>query len=147
VFNQESIEKSGGQTDTLETLQTLIPSYTVSRSANTTSDTFVRAPQLRGLPADETLLLVDGHRRHKSASVQVDGYASQAADSATIPSIALKTIEVLRDGAAAQYGSDAIAGVINYQLKDADHGVLWWSRAASSMPGTARASWFRAISA
>jgi iron complex outermembrane receptor protein len=119
----------------------------VSRSANTTSDTFVRAPQLRGLPADETLLLVDGHRRHKSASVQVDGYASQAADSATIPSIALKTIEVLRDGAAAQYGSDAIAGVINYQLKDADHGVLWWSRAASSMPGTARASWFRAISA
>lgn len=122
VFNQESIEKSGGQTDTLETLQTLIPSYTVSRSANTTSDTFVRAPQLRGLPADETLLLVDGHRRHKSASVQVDGYASQAADSATIPSIALKTIEVLRDGAAAQYGSDAIAGVINYQLKDADHG-------------------------
>ncbi len=122
VFSEDTIKKSGGQTDTVEVLQTLIPSYTVSRAANTTSDTFIRAPQLRGLPADATLLLVNGHRRHKSASVQVSGYASQAADSAVIPAIALKAIDVLRDGAAAQYGSDAIAGVINYELKDANHG-------------------------
>lgn len=122
VFSEETIKKAGGQTDTVEVLQTLIPSYTVSRAANTTSDTFIRAPQLRGLPADATLLLVNGRRRHKSASVQVSGYGSQAADSAVIPAIALKSIEVLRDGAAAQYGSDAIAGVINYQLKDDNHG-------------------------
>jgi len=122
VFSEEAIKKSGGQTDTLDILQTLIPSYTVARAPNTTSDTFVRAPQLRGLPADATLLLVNGKRRHKSGSVQVSGYASQAADSAVIPAIALSSIEVLRDGAAAQYGSDAIAGVINYQLKNADHG-------------------------
>jgi len=121
VFTEETIKRSA-QTDTLEILQTMIPSYSVSRSANTTSDSFVRAPRLRGLPAHATLLLVDGHRRHKSGSVQVSGYASQSADSAVIPAIALKSIEVLRDGAAAQYGSDAIAGVINYQLKDADHG-------------------------
>lgn len=121
VFGEETIKRSS-QTDTVEILQTMIPSYSVSRSANTTSDSFVRAPRLRGLPAHATLLLVNGHRRHKSASVQVSGFASQSADSAVIPSIALKSIEVLRDGAAAQYGSDAIAGVINYQLKDADHG-------------------------
>src|SRR3546814_3355233 len=61
-------------------------------------------------------------RRHKSGSVNVGGTGSQAADAAVIPSIALKSIEVLRDGAAAQYGSDAIAGVINFQLKDAPDG-------------------------
>ncbi|MBY8828920.1 TonB-dependent receptor plug domain-containing protein [Hephaestia mangrovi] len=121
VFGEDTIKKIS-QTDTLEILQTLIPSYSVARSANTTSDTFIRSPQLRGLAADETLLLVNGHRRHKSASVGVSGYASQAADSAVIPAIALKSINVLRDGAAAQYGSDAIAGVIDYELKDADHG-------------------------
>jgi iron complex outermembrane receptor protein len=121
VFSEETIKRSS-QTDTVEILQTMIPSYSVARSANTTSDSFVRAPRLRGLPAHATLLLVNGHRRHKSASVQVSGFASQSADSAVIPAIALKSIEVLRDGAAAQYGSDAIAGVINYQLKDADHG-------------------------
>lgn len=121
VFSEDTIKRSS-QTDTVETLQTMIPSYSVTRSANTTSDTFVRAPRLRGLPAHATLLLVNGHRRHKSGSVQVSGYGSQAADSAVIPAIALKSIEVLRDGAAAQYGSDAIAGVINYQLKDASSG-------------------------
>jgi len=122
VFTADAIEKSGGQTDTLNTLQTLVPSYSVPRSANTTSDSFIRAPRLRGLPADQTLLLVNGRRRHKSASVQVSGAGSQSADAAVIPGIALKSVEVLRDGAAAQYGSDAIAGVINFDLKDADHG-------------------------
>jgi iron complex outermembrane recepter protein len=122
VFNTEAIQKAGGSSDMVSILTTLIPSYTAVRAANTTSDSFIRAPNLRGLPADDTLLLVNGHRRHKSASVQVSGYASQAADSSQIPAIALKSINVLRDGAAAQYGSDAIAGVIDYELKDADHG-------------------------
>ncbi len=121
VYNMETIEQSA-QTDTLNVLQTLVPSYTVPRSANTTSNSFIRSPSLRGLSADKTLLLLNGHRRHKSGSVNVGGTGSQAADAAVIPSIALQSVEVLRDGAAAQYGSDAIAGVINFQLKDADHG-------------------------
>lgn len=117
VFNEEALEKVS-QTDTLNTLQTLIPSYSLRRAANTTSDTFIRAPSLRGLSADKTLLLVNSRRRHKSASVGTSGTGSQAADAAVIPSIALKSVQVLRDGAAAQYGSDAIAGVINFLLKD-----------------------------
>lgn len=124
VFNAETIEKSS-QTDTLDVLQTLVPSYAVSRAPNTTSNTFIRAPELRGLAADKTLLLLNGRRRHKSGSVGVSGTGSQSADAAVIPSIALKSVEVLRDGAAALYGSDAIAGVINFQLKDsADGGSL-----------------------
>ena len=121
VYSMETIEQSA-QTDTLNVLQTLVPSYTVPRSANTTSNSFIRSPSLRGLSADKTLLLLNGHRRHKSGSVNVGGTGSQAADAAVIPSIALQSVEVLRDGAAAQYGSDAIAGVINFQLKNASHG-------------------------
>ncbi len=121
VFSAEDLGNVT-QTDTLNTLQTLIPSFSVSRSNNTTSNTFIRSPTLRGLPANNTLLLVNGRRRHKSASVGVSGAGSQAADAAVIPSIALSSAEVLRDGAAAQYGSDAIAGVINFVLNNADHG-------------------------
>ncbi|WP_374572066.1 TonB-dependent receptor plug domain-containing protein [Phenylobacterium sp.] len=121
VFSADEVERAG-QTDTLNVLQTLVPSYSVRRAANTTSDTFIRAPTMRGLAADQTLLLVNSRRRHKSASVGVSGYGSQAADAAVIPSIAIKSVEVLRDGAAAQYGSDAIAGVINFNLKDASSG-------------------------
>ncbi|GGD85294.1 TonB-dependent receptor plug domain-containing protein [Croceicoccus mobilis] len=121
VFGEEQIQNTAA-TDTLEVLQTLSPSYTVSRSPNTDTDSFVRAPSLRGLPANKTLMLVNGRRRHKSGSVGIYRDASQAADAATIPAIALQNVEVLRDGAAAQYGSDAIAGVINFQLKDASSG-------------------------
>ena len=77
---------------------------------------------MRGLPTDKTLVLVNSKRRHRSALVQIGGSGTQGPDIATIPSIALKNIEVLRDGASAQYGSDAIAGVINFILKDADDG-------------------------
>jgi iron complex outermembrane receptor protein len=121
VFSEQAL-KAATQTDTLNTLTTLIPSYSVPRSANSTSNTFIRAPSLRGLSADKTLLLMNSKRRHKSASVGVSGSGSQSADAAVIPAIALKSVEVLRDGAAAQYGSDAIAGVINFMLKDASSG-------------------------
>jgi iron complex outermembrane receptor protein len=114
--------QSVGSTDTLDVLKTLVPSLSVNRATNSTTGTFIRAITLRGLSADKTLLLVNGKRRHKSASVAMSGSGSQASDAAVIPSIALKSVEVLRDGAAAQYGSDAIAGVVNFQLKDADHG-------------------------
>jgi iron complex outermembrane receptor protein len=75
---------------------------------------------------DQTLILVNGKRRHRSALVQffapAAGNGSHGVDVAQIPSIALKNVQVLRDGAAAQYGSDAIAGVMNFELKDANEG-------------------------
>jgi len=117
VFSTQEVKRAS-QTDTLNVIQTLVPSFSVRRAANTTSDTFIRSPTMRGLPANKTLLLVNSRRRHKSGSVGTSGYGSQAADAAVIPSIAVKSMEVLRDGAAAQYGSDAIAGVINFNLKD-----------------------------
>jgi iron complex outermembrane receptor protein len=76
---------------------------------------------MRGLPPDQTLVLLNGKRRHRSALVNIDVSAmsvlSQAVDLAQIPAIAIERVEVLRDGASAQYGSDAIAGVINISLK------------------------------
>lgn len=121
VFSTSEIERSS-QTDTLEVLKTLVPSFSTRRAANTTSDSFIRSPTMRGLPASQSLLLVNSRRRHKSASVGVSGYGSQASDAAVIPASAIQSVEVLRDGAAAQYGSDAIAGVINFNLKNSPDG-------------------------
>lgn len=112
--------------DTNDILRTLVPSFNVSRNGISDGSTFVRPPTLRGLPPDQTLILVNGKRRHRSALVQLSGGAlaagAQAPDLSQIPAIAIKQVEVLRDGAAAQYGSDAIAGVMNFQLKDASEG-------------------------
>ena len=88
---------------------------------------FVRPTSLRGLPPDDILILVNSKRRHRSALISHFGAAmnvgAHAVDVGMIPSIALQRLEVLRDGAAAQYGSDAIAGVMNFILKDASEGV------------------------
>ncbi|MCK7596550.1 TonB-dependent receptor [Microbulbifer sp. CAU 1566] len=117
VFNSETLE-SVSYTDTNDVLKTLVPSYNVSRQPISDGGTFVRPAQLRGMPTDKTLVLVNSKRRHRAALVQIGGSGTQGPDIATIPSSALKSVEVLRDGAAAQYGSDAIAGVINFILKD-----------------------------
>lgn len=109
-------------TDTNDILRTLVPSYSLSRQPISDGGTFVRPAQLRGLPTDKTLVLVNSKRRHRAALVQIGGSGTQGPDIATIPTIALKSVEVLRDGAAAQYGSDAIAGVINFILKDSAEG-------------------------
>ena len=115
--------RSISNTDTVDILRTAIPSLNVTRAPNSTTGTFVRSVTLRGLPEDKTLLLVNSKRRHRTASVGISGSGAQGQDSAVIPSLALRSVEVLRDGAAAQYGSDAIAGVINFILNDADHGI------------------------
>ena len=78
---------------------------------------------LRGLDSHHTLVLVNGRRRHRAALVQLGGFGSHGPDIGNFPSIALQSVEVLRDGAAAQYGSDAIAGVVNFNLKSADSGL------------------------
>jgi iron complex outermembrane receptor protein len=109
--------------DTLEILKNVVPSYNVSRNINSNTGTFIRPVTIRGLPEDKTLLLMNGKRRHKTASVATAGSGAQGSDAAVIPSIAIKSVEVLRDGAAAQYGSDAIAGVVNFSLKDNREGI------------------------
>ena len=124
VLSEEEIQ-SANFADTNDVLRVLVPAYTVGRNANSDAGSFVRPATLRGLPGDKTLLLVNSKRRHRSAAVGASGYGSQSADAATIPASAVRSVEVLRDGAAAQYGSDAIAGVINFLLReDAEGGSL-----------------------
>ncbi len=102
-------------------LRTLIPSFNVATHPISDAATLVRPASLRNLAHDHTLVLVNGKRRHRSSVIAwfagvTDG--AQGPDISTIPSIALRQVEVLRDGASAQYGSDAIAGVMNFLLKD-----------------------------
>ena len=108
-------------------LRTVIPSFNVNTQPISDASTIVRPAMLRNLAPDHTLVLVNGKRRHRASIIDWHGgngvaYGSQGADISAIPSIALRQVEVLRDGAAAQYGSDAIAGVMNFQLKDAASG-------------------------
>lgn len=113
-------------------LRSLVPSYNVSQQPINDESSLVRPANLRGLPPDNTLILVNGKRRHRGGVINFlgDGISdgAQGADVGPIPSIALKQVQVLRDGAAAQYGSDAIAGVINFELKDAADGAAFETR-------------------
>ncbi|RKF21036.1 TonB-dependent receptor [Altericroceibacterium spongiae] len=102
--------------DLSDTLAQLLPSFNVQRLPAADGAAFVRPATLRGLSPDQTLVLVNGKRYHRSALLGNRG--AQATDLASIPNSAIKRIEVLRDGASAQYGSDAIAGVINIILDD-----------------------------
>lgn len=117
TFNIEQIE-SISHTDTVDILQTLVPSFNVSREPVSDGASFIRPIQMRGLDSHHTLVLVNGKRRHRASLVQIGGSGTQGADVATIPASAIQSIEVLRDGASSQYGSDAIAGVINFNLKE-----------------------------
>lgn len=114
-----------GTTEFATALAQTVPSLSFARpSANDGSDS-IRPATLRGLSPDQTLVLVNGTRRHASALVNVNGTVgrgSAAVDLNAIPTGALDRVEVLRDGASAQYGSDAIAGVINLRLKEAREG-------------------------
>jgi len=116
--------KLNGSGDLTEQLKYLLPSYNAT-VRNGDGAAFVRSTTLRGLPPDDVLLLVNSKRRHRSALIQHGGPSvtagAQAADPGPIPAIALKRLEVLRDGAASQYGSDAIAGVLNFIFKDSDN--------------------------
>ena len=117
---------SQGDNDLINRLRTVVPSYNAGTQPISDAATLVRPVNLRGLAPDHTLILVNGKRRHRAAVIAWLGNGisdgSQGPDVSVIPSIALRQVEVLRDGASAQYGSDAIAGVINFQLKDASSG-------------------------
>ena len=119
VLGREELDGNG---DMLDALTAAIPSYNVGREPISDAATLVRPANLRGLPTDSTLILVNGKRRHRGAVIGefVSGInkGAQGVDITPLANIALKRVEVLRDGASAQYGSDAIAGVINFVLED-----------------------------
>lgn len=124
VLGREEIRASG-QTDLAKVLQTLLPSFNFPHPTTPDGNTHIRSATLRGLSPDQTLVLVNGKRRHTSAWVNVGGTVGRGAvsiDLNTIPADAIERIEVLRDGASALYGSDAIAGVINVVLRE-DAGI------------------------
>ena len=112
--------KATGRTETAQMIQALAPSVNFPRSAIADGTDAVRPATLRGLGADQVLVLVNGKRRHTTALINVNGTVGRgqsAVDLNAIPASMIDRVEILRDGAAAQYGSDAIAGVINIVLK------------------------------
>ena len=141
VFTADDL-KSQATSDVKTAIKNLVPSFNLQRNALFDGSAFVRPPTLRGLPPDETLVLINGKRVHRSALVQVSGGSlaagSQGADLSQIPGAAIQRIEVLRDGAAAQYGSDAIAGVINFALKTNAEGLSLNARYGEYYKGDGR---------
>jgi iron complex outermembrane receptor protein len=112
--------KTTGRTETAQMIQAVAPSFNFPRTSIGDGTDHVRPATLRSLAPDQTLVLINGKRRHNSALVNVNGFVGRGSapvDLNAIPSSMIDRIEILRDGAAAQYGSDAIAGVINVILK------------------------------
>ena len=110
----------GGYTETSQAIQALVPSFNFPRPSLTDGTDHIRPATLRGLAPDQTLVLINGKRRHTSSLVNLNGSigrGSVSTDFNAIPTSVIGSIEVLRDGASAQYGSDAIAGVINVILR------------------------------
>jgi iron complex outermembrane receptor protein len=119
IISAESL-KNAGTTEIAQALSIALPSLNFPRPGLTDGTDTVRPATLRGLAPDQTLVLVNSKRRHSSALVNVNGTVgrgSASVDMNTIPTAIVRNIEVLRDGASAQYGSDAIAGVVNIRLR------------------------------
>ncbi len=124
VISGEQLRQSG-LVETARLLRDLVPSLNFPQPSITDGTDAIRPATLRGLGPDQTLVLVNGKRRHGAALLNLNGSVgrgSTAVDLNQIPASSIGRVEVLRDGAAAQYGSDAIAGVINFQLNDARSG-------------------------
>ena len=138
VISSEEFAKQGG-VDLADLVRNVVPSYNVNTQPISDAGTVVRPPNMRGLAPDHALVLVNGKRRHRAAVIHwlgngvADG--AQGPDLAPIPAIALNRVEVLRDGASAQYGSDAIAGVLNFRLKDHSDGLSIETKVGSFQDG------------
>ena len=138
VIGREEFAKQGG-VDLADLLRNIVPSYNVNTQPISDAGTVVRPPNMRGLAPDHALVLINGKRRHRAAVIHwlgngvADG--AQGPDLAPIPAIALERVEVLRDGASAQYGSDAIAGVLNFRLKDRSEGLSVETKVGSFQDG------------
>ena len=151
VVSAESLTRAGS-TELNQVLSTALPSFNFPRPGLTDGTDTVRPATLRGLGPDQSLVLVNSKRRHAAALVNVNGSVgrgSSAVDLNTIPTAAISSVEVLRDGASAQYGSDAIAGVLNVRLREASEGGNFtssyaWRDTSYSVPTTpvvAGATW------
>jgi iron complex outermembrane recepter protein len=138
VYQAEDLTRQGSA-DMLQKLSVLNPTFNVRYFPSADGSAFVRPPTLRNLPPDDILVLVNGKRWHRSALLQENGGilsgGSQGPDISQIPAIAIESVEVLKDGASAQYGSDAIAGVINFRLKTKRDGVLATAKYGSFFAG------------
>ncbi|MCY4094318.1 MAG: TonB-dependent receptor [Gammaproteobacteria bacterium] len=125
VISNEAFDSQAGS-DMSNLIRSVVPSFHMSDNPSRDLAALLRPVNLRGLAPDHTLVLMNNKRRHRGSVIQwISNGASNGAqgpDISAIPSIAIRQLEVLRDGAAAQYGSDAIAGVLNFQLKDAPSG-------------------------
>ena len=126
VIDIASVTSKGGQVSVTEIMNVLAPSFTSQSQTVSDGSDHIDPASLRGLGPDQVLVLINGKRRHNTSLLNVNGTVgagSVGTDMNAIPAAAIKRIEVLRDGAAAQYGSDAIAGVINIVLKDRTDGL------------------------
>jgi iron complex outermembrane receptor protein len=126
VIDIASLTISSGKSEINEVLQYAAPSFNATKQSGSDGADHIDPASLRGLGPDQTLVLVNGKRRHQSSLVNVfgtRGRGNTGTDLNAIPAAAIKRIEILRDGASAQYGSDAIAGVINIVLKDETEGI------------------------
>ena len=123
VSGDELVRQGSTELDML--LRNVVPSFNISSTSGDAA-VVVRPINLRGLAPDHALVLIDGKRRHRGAVILWSrigvSHGAQGPDLSAIPAIALRQVEVLRDGASAQYGSDAIAGVLNFLLRDTDSG-------------------------
>ena len=120
VFTEQQVESASASAETAQIIERIAPSLNFPRPTISDGTDSVRPATLRSMGPDQVLVLINGKRRHTSALVYVNGTigrGAQSVDLNAIPASAIERIEVLRDGAAAQYGSDAIAGVINIVLK------------------------------
>ena len=138
VINAAELNNQG-DVDIVNLIRTSVPSYNVNEQPISDAATLVRPANLRGLSPDSTLVLLNGKRRHRSAVIAFLGGGisdgAQGPDIGVIPPIALRQVEVLRDGAASQYGSDAIAGVINFQLRENSEGFIIEGQYGSTYEG------------
>ncbi len=124
----------------VDTVRNIVPSFFVGQNTIADAGTFVRSPNLRGLPGDQVLVMVNGKRFNRAALVQTFAggdtalsFGSHGPDISSIPSIAISNLQILRDGATSQYGSDAIAGVMNFGLKSSSSGLLITARYGESI--------------
>ncbi|HWF63465.1 MAG TPA: TonB-dependent receptor [Rhizomicrobium sp.] len=128
VLGTDALAHGTGSTDLRQQLGQTVPSFTAQQFANDTANLTLSAA-LRGLSPNDTLVLVNGHRRHYTGNLHVDagGFAagSNSPDLSMIPSAAIDHVEVLLDGAAAQYGTDAVSGVVNIILKNKSAGGVF----------------------
>ncbi|MCY3885694.1 MAG: TonB-dependent receptor [Gammaproteobacteria bacterium] len=123
----DDISAIGNAADITDILRSVVPYFNASMASGD-GDTFVRPTSLRGLAPDQSLVMINGKRRHRAALiaefVPAAGKGAHGPNIGMIPSIAMENVQILRDGASAQYGSDAISGVVNFQMKDSDEGGM-----------------------